>query len=60
MLNSVQIKQRYFEVTNQEVHETTVNKWLSGGKIPAKKIGGQWFAEEKDVEIFLAGKPNSN
>lgn len=37
--------------------ETTVYKLLQDGKLPGKKIGGQWRCSRRVVEAWLEDKP---
>ena len=30
---------------------STVLRWIHGGKLPAEKIEGNWFAQEVDVQL---------
>ena len=36
------------------IHEVTATKLLAAGKLPGRKIGGQWRVLRKNLEAFLS------
>jgi hypothetical protein len=41
---------KYFDEASRPA-EITVQRWLRDGKVPGRKVGGQWFV---DVHAWLA------
>lgn len=43
--------ERYFDESSRPP-ETTLRRWMQTGAVPARKIGGSWFVDER---AWLAG-----
>jgi len=39
-----------------DISTRTVQKYITEGTLPAKKIGGSWRIDEKDLKEYLAKK----
>ncbi len=35
------------------VSEKTIRRWISGGELPAAKLGNQWRIRPKDLDDFI-------